>query len=128
MERCIQQIDNYYAQDSGVPFEVDDLRQDAIAMNLQRACELALDIANHLIKTKKLGLPQDSKESFALLQRGGIIDVQRMTKLQAMVGFRNVLVHEYTRLDLNILVAVIEVHSRELVAFANTALAADQQR
>ena len=128
MERCIQQIDNYYAQDSGVPFEVDDLRQDAIAMNLQRACELALDIANHLIKTKKLGLPQDSKESFALLQRGGIIDLRRMTKLQAMVGFRNVLVHEYTRLDLNILVAVIEVHSRELVAFANTALAADQQR
>ena len=25
-------------------------------MNLQRACEMAIDIANHLIKTKKLGL------------------------------------------------------------------------
>ncbi len=41
-----------------------------------------------------------------------------------MVGFRNVLVHEYQRLDLNIMVAVIERDARELLDFANTALSA----
>ena len=67
IERCVAQIDKYYALKGGLPFETDYLRQDAICMNLQRICELAIDIANHLIKTKKLGLPQDSKDCFALL-------------------------------------------------------------
>lgn len=124
IERCIEQIDQYYALDNGLPFETDHLKQDAIAMNLQRACELAIDIANHLIKTKKLGLPQDSRESFTLLRRAGLISVERMNTLQAMVGFRNILVHEYKKLDLHIMVEVIEHRMRELLDFANTALKA----
>jgi uncharacterized protein YutE (UPF0331/DUF86 family) len=124
IERCIAQIDKYYALEGNAPFETDYLRQDAIGMNLQRACELAIDIANHLIKTKKLGLPQDSRDSFALLQRAGLIGVGQMNALQAMVGFRNVLVHEYTRVDLRILVDVIEHRMREVLDFANAALEA----
>jgi uncharacterized protein YutE (UPF0331/DUF86 family) len=124
IERRIQQINAYYALERGLPFEQDSLRQDAIAMNLQRACELSLDIANHLIKTKKLGLPQDSRDSFELLQRAGLITEPLARALQSMVGFRNVLVHEYRKLDLNIMVKVIESHTRELLDFANLALKA----
>jgi uncharacterized protein YutE (UPF0331/DUF86 family) len=124
IERCIAQIDKYYALGSDLPFETDYLRQDAISMNLQRICELAIDIANHLIKTKRLGLPQDSKDSFALLQRAGLIGVEQMNSLQAMVGFRNVLVHEYTRVELRILVDVIDRRMREVLDFANSALQA----
>ena len=70
IERCIRQIKTYYALDSGsagLPFSTDYLRQDAIAMNLQRACELTIDIANYLIKSKKLGLPQDTRDSLTLI-------------------------------------------------------------
>ena len=45
-----------------------------------------------------------------------------MNTLQAMVGFRNILVHEYKKLDLHIMVEVIEHRMRELLDFANTAL------
>jgi len=102
-------------------------------MNLQRACELSIDIANHLIKIRKLGLPQDSRDSFELLQRAGLIDESTMRALQAMVGFRNILVlvgfrnilvHEYRKLDLSIMVRIIENHARELLDFTNVALAA----
>lgn len=124
VERCVVQVDKYYALKGDLPFETDYLRQDAIGMNLQRICELAIDIANHLIKTKKLGLPQDSRDSFALLQRAGLIGVKQMNSLQAMVGFRNVLIHEYTRVDLRILVDVIEHRMREVLDFANAALKA----
>ena len=48
IERCVQQIQVYYALDNGQPFATDYLKQDAIGMNLQRACELSLDIENHL--------------------------------------------------------------------------------
>lgn len=116
------EINAYYVLDRGLPFEQDFLKQDAIAMNLQRACELSIDIANHLIKIKKLGLPQDSRDSFELLQRAGLINGPMTRALQAMVGFRNILVHEYRKLDLSIMVKVIESHTRELLDFANLAL------
>lgn len=122
IERCIQQINTYYALDNGLPFATDYLRQDAILLNLQRACELTIDIANYLIKSRKLGLPQDSRDSFALLQQAGLITIEQMNGLQAMVGFRNTLVHQYQKLNLRIMVNVIENHLRELLDFAKAAL------
>jgi uncharacterized protein YutE (UPF0331/DUF86 family) len=124
MERCVQQIRRYCESPSDLPFETDYLKQDAIAMNLQRACELSIDIANHLIKTKKLGLPQDSRECFALLHRGGLIDARMAAGLQGMVGFRNILVHEYKNLDLKIIVDIIEHRLQGLLDFAGLALKA----
>ena len=122
IERCIRQVQKYYSHDSGVPFSEDHFRQDAIAMNLQRACELTIDIANYLIRKKKLGLPQDSRDSFSLLERAGLISPERMNNLQAMVGFRNILVHQYQKMDINIMVDVIEHRLRELLVFADAAL------
>ena len=122
IERCIQQIESYYHMETGLPFAEDNLRQDAVAMNLQRAAELTIDIANHLIKTRKLGLPRDSRESFFLLEQAGLIDTEMTKKLQGMVGFRNILVHEYQKMDMNIMVEVIEHRIRDLLAFANRAL------
>jgi uncharacterized protein YutE (UPF0331/DUF86 family) len=124
IERCIQQINSYYALDHGLPFATDYLKQDAIAMNLQRACEATIDIANYLIKSKKLGLPQDSRDSFALLQQAGLITNAQTHGLQAMVGFRNTLVHQYQKLRLEIMVDVIEHHLYDLLDFANMALEA----
>ena len=54
LERCIAQARAYYGQPSQEIFEKDFSRQDAIAINLQRAMELAIDMANHLIKEKHL--------------------------------------------------------------------------
>lgn len=122
IERCIKQINTYYALDNSLPFNKDYLKQDAIALNLQRICELTIDIANYLIKSKKLGLPQESRDSFALLQEAGLITIGQMNILQAMVGFRNTLVHQYQKLDLNIMKDVIEHRMLELLDFANCAL------
>jgi uncharacterized protein YutE (UPF0331/DUF86 family) len=126
IERCIAQVEKYYALQNAQPFESDYLKQDAISMNLQRACELAIDIANHLIKIKKLGLPLESKDSFALLEKAGLIEIERMKSLQAMVSFRNILVHEYKKVDIRIMVDVIEHHVRGLLDFANIALNASE--
>lgn len=124
IERCIAQARKYYAMKGEIPFQEDYLRQDAVALNVQRACEICIDIANHLIKTRKLGLPQDSKDSFSLLQRAGLIDEAMTAALRAMVGFRNILVHQYQRLDLDIMAEVVEHRLDDLLAFSNIALAA----
>ncbi|SDY62324.1 DUF86 domain-containing protein [Nitrosomonas sp. Nm33] len=122
IERCIKQINQYYRMETGLPFVKDQLRLDAVAMNLQRAAELTIDIANHLVKICKLGLPRDSRESFTLLAQAGVIDEEMVRKLQGMVGFRNILVHEYQELDMQILIDVIEHRTQDLLEFANRAL------
>ena len=122
IERCIVQVQKYYALPSDIPFRENYLIQDAIAMNLQRLGELAIDIANYLIKKKKLGLPQDSADAFELLQRGGIISESLTKNMKGMVGFRNIVVHEYQKLDLDIMIDVIEHHLHEPLEFADLAL------
>ncbi len=119
IERCIKQIRAYYAMPSAVSFEKDYLRQDAIAANLQRAAEQAIDLANHIIRKKKLGLPKESKESFAVLASAGVIQQELARKLQGMVGFRNVMVHQYQELDIKIMIDVIEHRLDDLIAFTN---------
>jgi len=37
-------------------------RQDSIILNLQRACEASIDAAMHLVRVKRLGIPQESRD------------------------------------------------------------------
>jgi len=119
IERCIKQVRFYYGMSSGIPFEEDFMKQDAIAVNLQRAAEQVIDLANHVIKKRKLGLPKESKESFDILATSGVIPRELAGKLKGMVGFRNILVHQYEDLDVKIMVDVIEHHLDDLVVFTN---------
>ncbi|HEY4760159.1 MAG TPA: DUF86 domain-containing protein [Thermoguttaceae bacterium] len=122
IERSIKQIRLYFGLPSDLPFEKDYLRQDAIAANLQRIAEQCIDIANHLIMKKKLGLPKDSRESFEILAEARIIPEALAVKLKGMVGFRNILVHDYRKLDLTIMLDVIEHRLDDLIDFTNLAM------
>ncbi|MGY6554217.1 MAG: type VII toxin-antitoxin system HepT family RNase toxin [Wenzhouxiangella sp.] len=127
LERCVRQVRAYFRLETGQAFAEDYLRQDAIAMNLQRAAELCIDMANHLVRKHKLGLPQESRESFSLLQDAGLIDAELAARLKGMVGFRNVLVHEYRKLDLNLLLDVVEHRLDDLLRFAQLMLEAGEE-
>lgn len=124
IERCLKQIRHYYERPSDVEFVEDYLKQDAIAINMQRACEQSIDVANHLVKTLKLGVPKDSRDSFRLLAEHGIISGELASNLIKMIGFRNVLVHEYQQLDLELMVDVIENHLDDLLLLTQYALRA----
>ena len=124
LERCVAQVARYRALQTGIPFEQDILLQDAISMNIQRACELAIDMANILIRSRKLGIPQSSRESFEILARERLISTDLATKMMNMVGFRNVLVHRYQDLDPAILLSVIQSGLFDLIDFAQVALVA----
>ncbi|MBN2012087.1 DUF86 domain-containing protein [candidate division KSB1 bacterium] len=119
IERCILQIRTYYAMPSELPFEKNFLQQDAISANLIRACELCIDLANIVVRKKKLGVPKESRDSFRLLRKEKIIPPIIADRLVAMVGFRNTLVHQYQDVDMKILIDIIENHLDELVDFTN---------
>jgi len=122
IERCLKRIHEDY-DGYEEEFKTSFLRQDAIILNLQRACEASIDLAAHIIRVKKLGLPQTSRDMFALLQDAGLIDTQLSDRLQKMTGFRNIAVHNYQKLDLAIVQHLIEHRLDDIQAFSSAMLA-----
>ena len=61
-------------------------KQDAVVLNLQRACEASIDIANHSVKEKRLGLPKFARESFELLSKNELIQAETTRGMRNMIG------------------------------------------
>lgn len=74
---------------------------------------------------KKLGVPKSSREAFTLLQDSGIIDPALSKILKNIVGFRNIAVHDYQALDLNILKAILDKHTGDFKRFTMIVLKMD---
>jgi uncharacterized protein YutE (UPF0331/DUF86 family) len=125
IERCLHRVREVHAGDDR-NLRDDLTRQDSIVLNLQRACEAAIDLAMHLVREHRLGIPQDSREAFDLLSGAGLYPRESAEKLRRMVGFRNVAVHEYQALNLDIVSEIIRSHAGDLAAFASWALAKRQ--
>jgi uncharacterized protein YutE (UPF0331/DUF86 family) len=127
IERCVARArEEYAANPEG--FGEDYTRQDAAILNIQRACEAALDMGQHLIRRERLGVPQSARDVFALLQRGEWIDPALAQALKRMVGFRNIAVHEYQSLQLPITVSIITNHLEDFLRYSRRILRKDGAR
>ena len=123
VERCVRRARSEWEKPSKLPLEDDYDKQDITVLNLQRACKLVLDMANHTIRIKKLGWPRESAESFTLLKEAGIIDAEMTKQLVGMVGFRNVVVHQYRNIDYQVVGNVVKDHADALIQFAGILVA-----
>jgi len=120
IERCLRRVrEEYQAAEN---FLRDQTRQDAVMLNLLRATEQAIDIAMHIIRVQRLGVPQISREAFSLLADAGMLDKELATRMQAMVGFRNIAIHEYQKLDFDIVKKIIEDHLIDFERFVAVVL------
>ena len=124
IERCVARAREEYAKDPA-SFGTDHTRQDAAILNIQRACEAALDIGQYLVRRERLGIPQSARDVFTLLAGAGWIDLPLADVMKRMVGFRNIAVHDYQALQLPITVAIIQTHLDDFLAFARSVLLHD---
>lgn len=120
IERCIRRAREELASSSD--FGADYTRQDAAILNVERACEAGIDIANRVIRLRGLGAPASSRDSLAALVAGGVIEQDLADRLARMIGFRNLAVHQYQKLDIAIVRAVIERSLDDLLEFSALAL------
>src|SRR5690625_5611007 len=108
IERCIKRILDVY--ESNPENLTDYTKKDSIILNIQRACEASIDLAMHIVSGYRLGVPKASREAFQLLQEAKIIEGSLAKSLMNMVGFRNIAVHDYQPLDIDVLEAILEKH------------------
>ncbi len=125
IERCVRRAREEYAaaEDS---FASNFSHQDAAILNIQRACEAALDLGQHLVRRDKLGLPQSARHVFDLLAQAGWVDAALSEGLKKMVGFRNIAVHDYQALLLPITVSIITHHLDDFLQFTSNVLQRDK--
>jgi len=117
IKRCISRAKEDY-------FNCNDFRnnftnQDSVVCNIARACEQSIDLANHIVRIRNLGIPKESRDAFIFLQQNGIISPELSLKLQKMVSFRNVAIHEYDNLKIDIVEFVILEALDDLINFVN---------
>lgn len=117
VQRCIARARDSLAQ-AGASFRTDYMRQDAAVLNVIRACDTAIDLANMLIRRRRLGIPSESRESFTILIREKLIEPALGERLHNRVGFRNLAVHQYRELNPDIVEAVIRKDLDDLLDFA----------
>ena len=75
-------------------------RQESILFNLQMAIQNCIDIAAHIISDEGFGVPGSTNEMFYLLEENGYLDRDITEKMVKAVGFRNLIVHEYEKIEL----------------------------
>lgn len=120
IERCLSRIVTVY--DNNELNLNDFTKQDSIVLNIQRACEASIDVAMHLAAVNQFGLPQKSREAFDLLFINGVIQEKTATNMKAMVGFRNIAVHDYQTINIDILKKIIENHLSDFTDFTKQVL------
>ncbi len=124
IERCLERIETEYCGHQE-ELETNYTRQDSILLNLQRACEATIDAAMHLVRIRKLGVPQDSRDAFDMLAEAEIIPLELRERLKSMVGFRNVAVHDYRKLNLEVVKSILDTRLGDFRDFGSVVLQAD---
>jgi uncharacterized protein YutE (UPF0331/DUF86 family) len=127
IERCVARVRQEYAA-SVLDFETNFTSQDAVVLNIQRACQAALDMGQHLVRRERLGVPQSARDVFTLLAQAGWITPNLADVLKRMVGFRNIAVHDYQALQLPIVINIIEVHLNTFLDYSQALLLHDVKR
>ena len=117
IESCISRARKEHRNAQGL-FMTDLTRQDAAILNLQRACEAALDLAQRVISRQGWGIAEISKAFFAVLRTKGVIDATLAGTLINMVGFRNLAVHDYQELNMAIVESIILKDSSDLLTYS----------
>ncbi|MDZ7724280.1 MAG: DUF86 domain-containing protein [candidate division KSB1 bacterium] len=109
------------------PDKLNDIMvQDVFVLNLQRAIQAAIDMANVVISQRGLKLPASYRECFMILRDNQVIDAELCEKMVKMTGFRNIAVHDYQQINVVILKEILKNHLIDLETFYSLIYELDQ--
>lgn len=118
IQNCLQRIYKTVSNDVSRLDSYDV--QDIVTLNLQRGIQLTIDLAAHTVRSESLGMPQTLKENFHILWQNKIISSSLKEKMEHMVGFRNIAVHDYESINPEILKSIVKNHLVDIEEFYTT--------
>jgi len=106
METYLDQI-REYSKISVTAYKNDWKIQRIVERTLQILIELCIDIANHLISDKGMSLPTSYADTFKVLTENRIISKNLFKTMEKMAKFRNIVVHQYEKIEPSIVVSIL---------------------
>lgn len=76
----------------------------------------------YIVSERKIGVPKASREAFQLLQEAELLETDLAKSLMNIIGFRKIAIHDYQRLELDILKTIIEQHLEDFKRFAKVVI------
>ena len=116
LEEYLEQITEYRTI-SIEQYANDWKNQRIIERTLQMMVETCIDIAGHIISDMKYRIPTSYADSFSVLAENGIVDNNLSQSLEKMAKFRNVVVHDYDRVDEEIVIGILRKNLDDFVKF-----------
>ena len=114
IETCVQEL-----RTLARPAEIlRDVREARFVLHtLQIAIQAALDVASHIVSDERLGEPETNRELFDRLARHGWLPADLAATMGRMAGFRNIVVHGYGGVNLEVVKDIVEHRLADLLAF-----------
>lgn len=89
----------------------------AVERYLYLVSQASVDLAEAVIAYKDFRKPATMSESFYILNEEGIISDRITEKMVKMVGFRNIMAHDYERVNYDIVYEVLQKGLKDIEEF-----------
>ena len=114
--RCIERLE------SKLPFSLESLQrdfdlQDIASMNVYRIIQLSVDVCTMIIARSPAAIPGDMAECLSVVAGLGWISQETSLRMKKSVGLRNIMVHEYEKIDWEIVHGVVHDHLSDVKVF-----------
>jgi len=93
-----------------------------VERTLQIMIELCIDIAGHIISDRRLRVPVSYADTFKSLAEAGLITPQISDVMEKMAKFRNIVVHQYEKVDTEIVILILRKHLDDFLVFRDAVL------
>ena len=97
--------------------------QRIVERTFQMMIETCLDIGGHIISDEKMRVPETYADIFRILVENGILSKTHLVAFERMAKFRNIVVHDYEKIDPEIVVAILRNHLQVFEVFKSSVIA-----
>ena len=116
LEEYLSQM-NEYANISLKDYADDWKIQRIVERTLQMMIETCLDISSHIISDEKLRVPETYADMFRILVQNSILEEPHLEAFEKMAKFRNIVVHDYEKINPEIVVAILRNNLQDFKEF-----------
>ncbi len=97
--------------------------QRIVERTLQMMIESCVDIANHIVSSRRMRSPTSYADTFQVLKENAVIDDSAFLSMEKMAKFRNIIVHQYEGVDAGIVLTILKSHLVDFERFRDAVLA-----
>lgn len=110
-----------YKKYSREKIEDDTQIRGSLERYLYLAVQSVIDLAESVLAFKNLRKPSTTSETFHILNEEGFIELELAKKLVAMVGFRNIVAHDYEKINYDIVYDILHNRLTDIETFLSIA-------